>query len=107
MAVPLAVALAGASAAAVAPSALAAPVHASAALSRGDLPRASTAAEGENLLGVSAASATDAWAVGYTCSNAVCSEPDLTYGTLAEHWNGTAWSTVTSRTPPPTTSSRG
>jgi hypothetical protein len=96
----MAVPLAGASAAAVGPSALAAPVHASAALSRGrDLPRASTAAAGENLLGVSAASATDAWAVGYKCSNAVCSEPDLTYGTLTEHWNGTTWSTVASPNP--------
>jgi hypothetical protein len=104
MAVPLAVA----SAAAVGPLALAASVHpatASAALSHGrDLPRASTAAEGaegEDLLGVSAVSATDAWAVGYTCSNTECSEPDLTYGTLIEHWNGVTWSTVASPDPSP------
>jgi hypothetical protein len=81
----MAVPLAGASAAAVAPSALAASVHA-----------AATAAEGENLTGISAVSATDAWAVGYSCSNAQCSEPDLAYKTLTEHWNGTAWSTVAS-----------
>jgi hypothetical protein len=96
MTVPLAVA----SAAAVGPSALAASGHASAALSRGrDLPRANAAAEGEDLLGVSAVSATDAWAVGYKCSNAECSEPNLTYRTLTEHWNGTAWSTVASPNP--------
>jgi hypothetical protein len=82
----MAVPLAGASAAAVGPSALAS-VHA--------------AAEGDDLLGVSAVSATDAWAVGYKCSNAVCSEPNLTYGTLIEHWNGTAWSTVATPSPGP------
>jgi hypothetical protein len=95
----MAVPLAGASAAAVGPAA-AASVHASAALSRGhELPRASATAEGQDLLGVSAVSATDAWAVGYKCSNAECSEPNLTYGTLIEHWNGTAWSTVASPNP--------
>jgi len=98
----VAVPLAGASAVAIGPSALAASIHASAALTRGDgLPQASTAAEGENLLGVSAASATDAWAVGYQCSNAECAPPDLTYRTLIEHWNGRKWSTVASPSPGP------
>jgi hypothetical protein len=71
--------LAGASAAAAGPAAVAASVHASAALSRGhELPRASATAQGQDLLGVSAESATDAWAVGYKCSNAECSEPGST-----------------------------
>jgi hypothetical protein len=86
----VAVPLAGASAAAAGPSAVAASVHAAAALS---------AAEGEDLSGVSAVSATDAWAVGYKCSNAECAPPDLTYGTLIEHWNGTTWSTVATPAP--------
>jgi len=45
-----------------------------------------------SLRGVTATSATDAWAVGFT---------SLTSGvtTLAEHWNGTAWSVVTSPSP--------
>jgi hypothetical protein len=98
----MAVPLAGASVAVIGPSALAASVHTSAALSRGrDLPRASTAAEGEDLLGVSAVSATDAWAVGYKCSNAECGLPDLTYSTLIEHWNGKKWATVASPSPGP------
>jgi hypothetical protein len=98
----MAVPLAGVSAAAVGPSALAASVHGSSALTRGrDLPRASTAAEGDNLLGVSAVSATDAWAVGYKCSNAECEIPDLTYTTLIEHWTGRKWSTVASTNPFP------
>jgi hypothetical protein len=79
--------LAGVSAAAVGPSALAASVHASAG--------------GDDLLGVSAVSATDAWAVGYKCSNAECEIPDLTYTTLIEHWNGRKWSTVASTNPFP------
>jgi hypothetical protein len=83
----MAVPLAGASAAAAGPSALA-----STAL-------ASTAGQGDNLQGVSAVSATDAWAVGYQCSNAQCSEPDLSYSSLIEHWNGTKWSTVASPNP--------
>jgi hypothetical protein len=90
----MAVPLAGASVAAVGPSALAASVRASASV------RAATA-EGENLAGVSAVSATDAWAVGYACSNAECSEPNLVYKTLIEHWNGTTWSTVASPNPAP------
>jgi hypothetical protein len=97
----VAVPLAGASAAVAGPPALAAPVvHASAALASGrDLPRASTAAEGEDLAGVSAVSATDAWAVGYKCSNAECAPPNLTYSTLIERWNGRKWSTVASPNP--------
>src|ERR1700691_6494929 len=85
----MAVPLAGVSAAAVGPSALAASVHASSALTRG------------RDLGVSAVSATDAWAVGYKCSNAECAIPDLTYTTLIEHWNGRKWSTVASTNPFP------
>jgi hypothetical protein len=81
----LAVPLAGASVAAAGPPALAASVH----------------AQGENLLGVSAVSATDAWAVGYKCSNTICSPPNLTYTTLIDHWNGKKWSTVASPSPDP------
>src|SRR5579872_5342544 len=93
----MAVPLGGASMAAVGSPALAASVRASAALTRGaDLASASTAAQGDNLLGVSAVSTTDAWAVGYKCSNADCSEPNLTYSTLIDHWNGKTWSTVAS-----------
>ena len=94
----MAVPLAGASVAAVGPPALAA----SAALTRGaDLASAGTAAQGENLLGVSAVSTTDAWAVGYKCSNADCSEPNLTYSTLIDHWNGKTWSAVAGPSPGP------
>ena len=93
----LAVPLGGASVAAAGPPALAASVHASATTARGgDLAAASSAAQGESLLGVSAVSATDAWAVGYKCSNADCSPPNLTYSTLIDHWNGKTWSTVAS-----------
>jgi hypothetical protein len=45
------------------------------------------------LSGVSAVSATDAWAVG--CYNTIDSTPVP----LIEHWNGTAWKTVKSPTP--------
>jgi len=46
---------------------------------------------GDNaLFNVSAISGTDAWAVGATQTTALLSQ------TLAEHWNGTAWSTVAS-----------
>jgi hypothetical protein len=47
------------------------------------------------LQGVSAVSATSAWAVGDT------ENPDTTAGTLTMRWNGTAWSTVTSPDPGP------
>jgi hypothetical protein len=51
------------------------------------------------LLGVAAPSAGDAWSVGYYQSaTCVCSQR-----TLGEHWNGTAWSIVS--TPNPATSS--
>jgi hypothetical protein len=54
-----------------------------------------------SLSGVSANSATDAWAVGYYGSNG------LTQGskTLVLHWNGTSWSKVASPNPGGTTSS--
>ena len=45
------------------------------------------------LHGVSASSATDAWAVGYLC----CRPGYFGFGTLTEHWNGTAWSIVPSQ----------
>lgn len=47
------------------------------------------------LQGVSAVSATSAWAVGDTENS------DTTAGTLTMRWNGTAWSTVTSPDPGP------
>lgn len=46
------------------------------------------------LNGVSANSANDVWAVGYS-ENA----PDGTFSTLVEHWNGTQWSVVSSPNP--------
>lgn len=46
------------------------------------------------LNGVSANSANDVWAVGYS-ENA----PDGTFSTLVEHWNGTSWSVVSSPNP--------
>jgi hypothetical protein len=104
----IAVPLAGASVVSVGPSALAASVHASAPPTRGsDLPPASTAAEGEDLAGVSAVSATNAWAVGYRCSNADCALPNLRFSTLIEHWNGRKWSTVASPSPGPSTQLTG
>jgi hypothetical protein len=103
----MAMPLAGASVAAAGSPALATSVHASALARGGDLAPASTAAEGDNLLGVSAVSATDAWAAGYKCSNAECSTPDLTYSTLIEHWNGRKWSTVASPSPGPSTQLTG
>ncbi|PZR97973.1 MAG: hypothetical protein DLM69_09145 [Candidatus Chloroheliales bacterium] len=45
-----------------------------------------------NLLGVTAISPSDVWAVGYYSSTG-------TYSTLAEHWNGTGWNVVTSPSP--------
>ncbi len=104
----MAVPLGGASVAAVGPPALAASVHASAALTRGgDLAPASTAAQDGDLLGVSAVSASDAWAVGYKCSNAECALPNLTFSTLIDHWNGRKWSTVASPSPGPSTQLTG
>jgi len=87
--------LAGASAAAVAPSAQASPGP------------AGVAVRGADLSAVSAVSASDAWAVGYKCSDADCSQPDLTYSTLIQHWNGTAWSVVPSPNPGPAGRSAG
>ena len=48
------------------------------------------------LLGVSAVSGSDAWAVGYYTDPGVGA---LTYKTLILHWNGTAWSRVKSPSP--------
>ena len=46
---------------------------------------------GDNILnGVSASSATDAWAVGSLC----CSIRNSGTGALAEHWDGSAWTVV-------------
>src|SRR5579864_513591 len=50
-------------------------------------------AGGIELHGVSASSASDAWAVGFRC----CRPRNFGQGTLAEHWNGTAWSIVPSQ----------
>jgi hypothetical protein len=50
------------------------------------------AAGNGNLNGVSASSASDAWAVGTTASG----KEDAGAGTLTEHWNGATWSVVAS-----------
>jgi hypothetical protein len=47
------------------------------------------------LIGVTATSATDAWAVGRTFHRAT----PFRYQTLIEHWNGTTWTQVPSVTP--------
>jgi hypothetical protein len=47
------------------------------------------------LRSVTATSASDAWAVGYYCSSN-CNESKEQEQTLILHWNGTAWSQVTS-----------
>jgi hypothetical protein len=44
------------------------------------------------LYGVSAASATDVWAVGNACIG--CGAPGMTGDTFTVHWNGTKWSRV-------------
>jgi hypothetical protein len=46
------------------------------------------------LYGISAASATDVWAVGNACI--VCGAPGETAGTFTMHWNGKEWSRVPS-----------
>jgi hypothetical protein len=48
------------------------------------------------LTSVVANSPTDVWAVGYTGPNTIAA---ASTGTLIEHWNGTAWSIVTSPSP--------
>jgi hypothetical protein len=50
-------------------------------------------AEDNYLAGVTCASATNCWAVGYHYVNGLVSP---LYQTLIEHWNGTSWSIVTS-----------
>jgi hypothetical protein len=47
-----------------------------------------------NLYGISAASATDVWAVGNACTG--CGAPGQTAGTFTMHWNGKKWSRVPS-----------
>jgi hypothetical protein len=54
-----------------------------------------------NLAGVSAISASDAWAVGTYLNNTTNA-----YDTLILHWNGTKWSQVTSPNPNPTGENR-
>jgi hypothetical protein len=51
------------------------------------------------LYGVSADSATDAWAVGNECIEPACPDPDITTGTFTMHWNGAKWSRVASPSP--------
>jgi len=46
------------------------------------------------LLGVTAITSSDVWAVGFSAS------PTTDYATLAEHWNGSAWSIVPTPNPP-------
>jgi len=53
------------------------------------------------LSGVGATSSADAWAVGESCTTPVCTGIGAAYDTLILHWNGTAWSKVTSPTPGP------
>jgi hypothetical protein len=48
------------------------------------------------LTSVVANNPTDVWAVGYTGPNTIAA---ASTGTLIEHWNGTAWSIVTSPSP--------
>jgi hypothetical protein len=54
-------------------------------------------AGGGQLLGVSARSGTDVWAVG----DKGTSDPNVPQGTLVEHWNGTKWTVVASPSPGP------
>ena len=61
---------------------------------------ASTSVNGR-FSGVTADSATDAWAVGYSCS--ACGTASEVDRTLILHWNGTTWTKATS--PNPSTSS--
>ena len=61
------------------------------------VPSPNPSATGNGLNGVSASSATNAWAVG-TSDNGVGTEQ-----TLTEHWNGTAWTRVPSPNPGGTT----
>ena len=48
------------------------------------------------LYGVSADSATDAWAVGNECIYPACPDPGITTDTFTMHWNGKKWSRVAS-----------
>jgi hypothetical protein len=58
--------------------------------------------EGTSFLnGVSADSASDAWAVGYYTPS------ETVFGTFAAHWNGTTWTTVTTPNPGGTSPSSG
>jgi hypothetical protein len=51
------------------------------------------------LYGVSAASATDAWAVGNDCTEPACPDPGITTDTFTIHWNGKKWLRVDSPSP--------
>ena len=58
-------------------------------------PSPSPAAAYNDLFGAAATSATNAWAVGQYSNNPA----SLDFHTLAEHWNGTAWTLVPSPSP--------
>jgi len=60
------------------------------------VPTPNPAGSGEQaqLLGVAAINTSDVWAVGFSAS------PATDYATLAEHWNGSAWSIVPTPNPP-------
>ena len=51
------------------------------------------------LYGVSAASATDAWAVGNDCADPACPDPGITTDTFTIRWNGKKWLRVDSPSP--------
>jgi len=51
------------------------------------------------LYGISAHSATNAWAVGAVCTSPACSDHGLSTDTLILRWNGTKWSKVASPSP--------
>ena len=49
------------------------------------------------LLGISAVSSSNVWAVGYSCSTNTCFQPHSAKAqTLVEQWNGTSWNVVSS-----------
>jgi hypothetical protein len=56
-------------------------------------------AASNTLYGVSASSATSAWAVGDECAVATCPYPGYPTDTITLHWNGTKWSLVSSPSP--------
>jgi hypothetical protein len=62
------------------------------------VPSPSPSASFNWLYGVSAVSATDAWAVGQYCTSN-CTSSGQVFDSLVLHWNGTAWSKRTSPNP--------